>query len=440
MPAYESLQSGASMGTFRGRSDELVKTPLEMTCEPRDYYLKKRDSLPPPHIAHSHFVPRTTVEFLMRYKKDSAIGIKFFPSNSANSGRLDRITNLEGVLHTFVVPIVQATMHGDYRWAGGHGVLEFGQKDGYQLGREVLVSALVQQDFENSRVMMRVAALDTKDLHGDPRLPRPLTTKEKQDVNLRTRYDDAIRDYLIYHLTLDRRLPAVDVHIEQTALTLRAALEFLAQAIEEKEAHKLPNLMQHVFFYHEGRFISLEIMFQAALHQIRNEMVLLERLCGQQGYVYTFNPPAIFARFFGPYGTELLSRVHVAALKFFASTTQMLRCKIFAWADFNSPRILTLIRKALESQPHITVMSYDTLFSGKRSIRGQNEGLYSPPTVARGATLVIHNNSDAFGQNIETEASGGSLDGVIGTYSSAAASLMRDREDLCHNLYEIIAT
>ena len=47
--------------------------------------------------------------------------------------------------------------------------------------------------------------------------------------------------------------------------------------------------------------------------------------------------------------------------------------------------------------------------------------------------LVIHNNSDAFGQNIETESAGGSLDGAIGVYSNAAACLARGKRDLLTN-------
>ena len=49
---------------------------------------------------------------------------------------------------------------------------------------------------------------------------------------------------------------------------------------------------------------------------------------------------------------------------------------------------------------------------------------------AEGAMLVVHNNSDGFGQNIETEHALGSLDGAVGSNSSAAASLHRGREDL----------
>lgn len=47
----------------------------------------------------------------------------------------------------------------------------------------------------------------------------------------------------------------------------------------------------------------------------------------------------------------------------------------------------------------------------------------------KGTTLVLHNNSDGFGQNIETEGVS-SLDGALGVYSSAAAGLHRKRKDL----------
>lgn len=43
--------------------------------------------------------------------------------------------------------------------------------------------------------------------------------------------------------------------------------------------------------------------------------------------------------------------------------------------------------------------------------------------------LVLHNNSDAFGQNIETEGET-SMDGVIGYNSDAAVQLERGRSDL----------
>jgi hypothetical protein len=315
----------------------------------------------------------------------------------------------------------------------------FGTKDGFQLGREVLVSALIQQDFEGPRVMLRVAGLEAEKTIGRTELPTPLLTKDKQDAALRKHYDDHIRQYLVYHLTSEHHLPAISANIKEKAMTVRGSLEFLAHTIEHIPSKDLPGRCQYVFLHHASHYISLEVMFQTAVHQIRNEMLLLEYLCPKQGYVYTFNPPAIFVHFFGTYGTELLSRVHVAALKYVASTTKFEHCKVFAWANFNSPQILSLIRKALESQPHIIVMSNDALFSGGKGSEEAEKGLYAPPKKAEGAMLVIHNNSDAFGQNIETEPSGGSLDGVIGAYSSTAGSLMRDRKDLCNHLFKVPA-
>jgi hypothetical protein len=365
----------------------------------------------------------------MRYKKDSAIAVKFFSKNNPP----DRITDLEGALHTFVTPMVLATMHGDYRYMYGHGVKEFGSQDGYQLGRKVLVSALVQQDFELDRVMMRVAGLGSTERVGITKLPSPILTKEKQDSELRRDYDNKIRNYLIYHLTASHMLPAINDMIKKTALSVDGILDFLLKVIELTPAKDLPRQVRDMFFHHNKHYVSLEVMFNTAVHQIRNEMVLLEKFNKQRGYVYTFNPPAIFVRIFGQRGTELLARIHVAALKYVAGALMEFKnCKVFAWANFNSPLILGLIRKALYSQPHIRVMSNDELFSGK-----SGAGLYNPPAEAEGAMLVIHNNSDAFGQNIETEPSGGSLDGVVGEWSSAAGSLARERKDLCDHLLEI---
>ena len=408
----------------------LFKTKVKTGYAPRPCYLKYRDTLPPPYIAHSSFVPKATVEFLMRIKKDAALGSKFRPHDGAPQ---DRITNMEGALHTFVIPTVLATMHGDYRYKGGHGATPFGSRNGYQLGRKIIVSALVQQDFEFDNVMLKVAALGTDERIGRTELPKPITTMEKQQDTFRRAYDDRIRDFLIFQLTHDHRLPAVSGHIQETAFSIGGTLDFLAKAIEHVEAQHMPKHVHGIFFNHRGHFISLEVIFNTAVHQIRNEMLLLERLNKEHGYVYTFNPPRIFVQFFGSQGTELLARIHVAALKYVAGALiKFEHCKIYAWADFDSPKIVGLIRYALASQPWIRVMCNDDLFSGK-----SGTGLYSPPNEAKRAMIVVHNNSDAFGQNIETESDGGSLDGVYGTWSSASGSLMRDRKDLCSNLFEV---
>jgi hypothetical protein len=415
-------------------SSKLIKTPVpESRYEPRPWYLENYRDLPGPWISHSHFVLGEMVKHLMRNKKDSAIGVKFTKSRQ----NPDSITNMEGALHTFVNPIVEVKMHGDYVWRDGHSIQKFGSQDGRQLARRVLLSALIQQDFENEEVMLKVARLEDFEFIGLPTLPPMPDIQAKQDDEKRRKYDWDLRRYMIYHLVPSHRLPTRK-SVQETAMTLPQTLTFLADCITNHSAQSLSSRIQGTAIHFKRYFISLEVLFMTALHQIRNEFYLLEHLCAAQGYVYTFNPPAIFVRWFddygfNSYGTELVSRLHVAALKLFAHVAKMEACRCITWSDFASPHIVPLLREALKNRPHIKVRRWDDLFLKT----GGDGGLYVPPQAAEGSMLVIHNNSDAFGQNIETEPSGGSLDGVIGSNSSAAGSLLRTRRDLCDRLMNI---
>jgi hypothetical protein len=342
---------------------------------------------------------------------------------------------MEGAMHTFVTPIVEATIHGDYQWNGGHSIHRFGSSEGRQLGRRVIVSALIQQDYEDEYVMLRVASLQEHEMIGTPEFPEMIHWSIKQIDTRRRLYNTQIHMYLIYYLTNSHRLPAIGV-AGKSAMTLNETLDFLVDAIKSRTPASLLSHMRGRYFRHNGKVLSLEIMFMTSVHQNKNEFCLLELLCSKQGYVYTFNPPAIFVRFFGSRGTELLSRIHVAALKYVQSIMKLAACRCVAWSDFADPGIIQLLKYALAEQPQIGIVSTGPLFSAGKNIKeGKGEGLYWPPKVAESAMLVIHNNSDAFGQNIESEASGGSLDGVIGAYSSTSGSLMRHRKDLCSNLF-----
>ena len=409
-------------------SSGLVKSDVPTTAlEPRKWYLQNYRNCPPPWISHSHFVPPNMVVHLMRNKKDSALGVKFI----RREHNPEQISNMEAALHTFVTPIVDVTIHGDYQWKAGHSIHQFGSVDGYQLGRRVLLSALIQQDFEDEQVMLKVARLEDYEFTGISSCPLVLDVTTKQLNAKRLEYDHQLRRYLVYHLTASHRLPT-RAAVRDIAMNLSQTLQFLSDAINHTSGDKFPAFMQNRIIRHDEYMISLEIIFMTALHQIRNEFYLLEHLC-TKGYVYSFNPPAIFAQFFGSQGTELLSRIHVAALKLFAHISKMERCKCIAWDDYNSQTIFGLVQQALKNRPHIAVERKGDIFTKPKP----GQGLYVPPKGAEDAILVIHNNSDAFGQNIESELSGGSLDGVIGAYSSAAASLMRHRKDLCNNLMEI---
>lgn len=414
-------------------SSKLVKTQISpKEYEPRSGYIREHQHLRPPWIAHSKFVPPALVEDLMREKKDSAIGVKFEIENSPP----DRITTMEGAMHTFVTPIIDATIHGDYQWKNGHSIHKFGSVDGQQLGRRVLVSALVQQDFEDEYIMLRVSSLQEQELIGTSEYPEMIHWYVKQNDSRRQQYNVQIHKYLIYHLTASHKLPSIG-SIGKHGNTVPETIDFLTDAIKHTTGGDMLSHIRGRYFRHQGYIISLEVLFMTAVHQNKNEFVALEHLCPKQGYVYTFNPPAIFVRFFGSHGTELLSRIHVAALKYVQSIMKFSACRVISWGDFSDPPIIGLIKRAMSEQPHIHVLSNDTLFRTGMGIKeGTGEGLYRPPkgADAENAILVIHNNSDAFGQNIQTEPSGGSLDGVIGAYSSTSGSLMRHRKDLVKNL------
>jgi len=409
-------------------SSKLVKTPVpDKFPASRFCYLENYKDVRGPWISHSAFVPSSMVKHLMRNKKDSAIAVKF----EKNKSKPDKITNMEGAMHTFVNPFADITIHGDYEWQGHHSIREFGAHEGRQLGRQVLLSALIHQDFENEEVMLKVARLEEFEFLGLPTMPDMLSVSEKQDDEKRRKYDWNLRRYIVYQLVASHRLPT-RASVKDAAMTVHQTLDFLADAITNQPATSLPAHMQGRAIRHKTYFVSLEVLFMTALHQVRNELYQLERLCGAQGYVYTFNPPAIFARFFDGAGTELLSRVHVAALKLFAHVAEMDACRCFAWNDFSSKAIMALVREALKQRSHVKVRRWNDVFVPTAKV-----GLYVPPAGAENSILVIHNNSDAFGQNIETEPAGGSLDGVIGAYSSASASLLRTRGDLCDQLLKI---
>ena len=106
---------------------------------------------------------------------------------------------------------------------------------------------------------------------------------------------------------------------------------------------------------------------------------------------------------------------------------------VFAFNDYADDAAVALAQNALRKQEGVIVTSMAKLFQGENGQYDVAKFAEDQEASGKGlqdAMLVIHNNSDGFGQNIETEGSTGSLDGAIGANSSAAASLKRDREDL----------
>jgi len=415
------------------RSDTLHISPIPGDTDPRTFYLtEKLDGkylVPPPLISSSEFVPYSLITLLMRKKKNSAIGVKFTPQGGFRSSGLkpDEITNMEGAMHSFVTPVISSCeMIGDYRYSDQHGVVLFGDDgNGFwrsrkKLARTVVLSASIQMDFEGSMVMLMVCKLGDQDVIGR-NLGNEwgiLSTEEKQDERKRMRYDEGLREHMVYHLTSSERLPArrkVD-----DAMDMDTTINYLGEVIvsNEKIEEKLIGKFAEL---HNKQIVSLELLFNVAVHQLRNEFSALEAMC-PQGYVYTYDPASIFAQ---KIGASALNRLTVAALSHLSAHNTFTNLRLFAFNDYADRGILSLAKAALSNQFHVGVVSKAELFRGPGG--KYDVGKFKE---AEKALLVIHNNSDGFGQNIETEWESGSLDGAVGSNSSGAASLERLRPDL----------
>lgn len=374
----------AALEPFSGRSDILVASTVPSGSNPRRQYLGNPTSIPAPVISSSPFIPSILIEHLMRRKKNSALAVKF----KALSGT-DEITNMEGVLHTYVTPICLSFLHGDYRYSAGHRMVRFSDieaKSGsrkMQQARQVVISASVQPDFEGKQVMLRACALRESAAEGAP-LPESfqiLDVKSKQDDKKRNAYDTALRAHLIYHLTANHRVPSLP-EVSARIVDWTAAMKFLAGQIAASEIDyagiertyiKLPN----------SAIISLEMLFNSAVQQLRNEISALEALC-PQGYVLTIDPPSIFAQ---EIGAELLNRTQFIALKWLAEGGNTFEhMKVFAFNDYADRDAVRLIRHALQKQGHVQVVPKVQLFPAPR-------GLYQALPGTEKALLVVHNNS-----------------------------------------------
>jgi hypothetical protein len=416
------------------RSDEIVFSPVPANKSPRKYYLENLSLVSPPLISISEFVPKALAEHLMRNKKSSALGVKFRARNGKAQGRLDEITNMEGAMHTFVTPIMPAVMVGDYLYSNRHGVVKFGDEKKMQRVRNVVLSASIHMDFELPEVMLAVSKLRGGDIQGknllendDWEIPSP---EEKQDDRLSMKYDDKLYRHLVYHLTKDHRLPASNKINLDFCMSVRKSIGYLDELIMASEEDFMPQIESTIPLRFtklaNGNIVSLEILLNTAIHQVRNELSALESMC-PQGYVYTYNPPSIFAQKFD---ATILNRLFILALKVVSRGNTFKNMRVFSFSDYADAAALSLLKEALSKQTHVEVCSKDDLFQGEGGLYDLKGAGNKIKEAGKGAMLVVHNNSDAFGQNIETEASAGSLDGAIGANSSGAASVERGRDDL----------
>lgn len=368
----------------------------------------------PPVISCSEFVPKNLVEHLMRDKRDSACGSKYIPGS--------RITNMEGAMHTFVTPVTAIRMTGDYRWAGTHTAAQLKGKL-----RPVVMSAAIHPDFEFRKpnsVTLAVVSLNDEEVSAQE-LPDdfvPLSWKYPPDdekfKNSLPEYEKALRDHMIYHLTRRHAFPSSS-QIGENAMNPIKALEFIETVIEDKYEWPPGILFEGQFVNLSGQIVSLEALYNSYRHQIRNEFSVLEGTL-PQGYVYLIDPPSIFANAIGVENVAILNRLQLIALIELHMHSPLDNLKVIGFNDYKDPGCLALYRREFSDKE---VTSKANLFRG-------DFGTYSGKEPY---ALVEHNNSDGFGQNIETEGAT-SKDGVIGVYSDAAHHLKRDRRDLLDHI------
>jgi hypothetical protein len=398
-------------------SDKLVETTVPKAKSPRNYWIMNSKELMPPWISCSGFVPPAMVEFLMRCKKRTALGVKWVKG--------DKITNMEGAMHTFVTSIELAWLHGEKGYNKGRTFTPYPPSGKFRSGRQVLISNMIHQDFETEEVMMEVSALaKTKTtLTVDFEIP---TTKEKKLNDVRDKYDDCLRRLLVYNLTADRELPSIEKG-SPSAMSRSQAKSFLANKVLKSDCSDVLDRVRNKFFWMDPKpkkdtpLLSLEILITTAYHQFRNEMDALERICKHQGYIYTFSAPKIFIGEFG--STDgLVACIYAAGLKHYLQTTKVQKMRVFQMPEVPGEWV-SMMRTALEVAPRVRVITEQELYSNK-----DPSDSYSPPYA--GTMLVLHNCSDGFGQNIQYEVGAGSLDAIIGRFTSAAGSLLNDRENL----------
>lgn len=403
-PPSLSLNQICSVTIFQNiDSSVLEQLSGEKTVLCREDFFDLAEKFPPPLIGKSDFVSKVMVEHLMRHKKNSALGVKYVPG--------DQITNMEGALHTFVTPIFSILMTGDYKWVGH---LQ-GEPFGNNQVRKVILSAAIHPDFEYDTVIMPLVKVQRQAVIGESlNMDDIPSATSKRDSNFRARYEEKLLKHMIYHLSLTHRLPALNEIFPDQIMNQVETQLYLEALIQNPQRGQ--NL-QGKFMQIGESIISLELLYQIYVHQVRNEFKVLD-VNAPQGYVYTISPPSIFARTIG--GAAILNRLQALAFQSLVQENLFSNLRVLGFGDYADKTMVPLFQKVL---PNVACISQTALF-GK-------DGRYRGP---QGLALVLHNNSDAFGQNIETEGAS-SLDGVIGSYSNAASVLKRDRDDLVDFVY-----
>lgn len=182
-------------------------------------------------------------------------------------------------------------------------------------------------------------------------------------------------------------------NVDQAALRVE-------EDIEEDTSSTFASCFVHAS---SGAILSLELLINTYAASLVNELSALALLCpfdpvtNRGGFHYTFDSPSIFAR---QLDATLLNRLMIKGLRVALAHPANIHHKALtalrgfafnSYADEDAVRLLELVLR--ERLPHVIVGHRATLF-------GRPNGELDVDQLAPGASLVVHNNSDAFGQNI----------------------------------------
>ncbi|GAA5981003.1 hypothetical protein JCM11641_001427 [Rhodosporidiobolus odoratus] len=433
-----------SFPSLTNPSDVLVPTDVPGRASPRALFLSRASisTTPPPVVSRSAWIPDALVAHLMANKRDSAIASKYRKGTS--------ITNMEAALHSFVTALAKVTQCADYAWQGGHSAAPLGTTSSGRdrLGRRVVLSTSLHCDFERDEVAELFFAVEEQTVLGVDVLAagtlRVPGVQEKNDDAFRLAYDCALKRHAVFHLLPLHSLPSIYAlphrpwSIEEAVSTLSRylATPFSAQtptptAFLQDRSVRL-TVQPH-------RVLSLSMLLATHVHLLANELSALESLVDpvtltsrvgrlKGGYAYTFDPPSIFSRRFSTVLSTLLTicALRELVLSSPSPSPAFPKMRLFALTTFTPELASLLPRLRLTLPPHIRIISRSDLFPPPSLTLATADQI---PEL-EGTMLVIHNNSDAFGQNIETEERGGSVDGEVGWWGDGARALRRDRVDL----------
>jgi hypothetical protein len=120
-----------------------------------------------------------------------------------------------------------------------------------------------------------------------------LSGDEKQDAKLRNDYDEQLRRHMVYHLTKAHVLPAKGKIDKESCLSVKDSIKYLEELITTTESNFIANVEDTIDTRYTkvgiGHIVSLELLLNTAIHQVRNELSALERMC-PQGYCVYLRP------------------------------------------------------------------------------------------------------------------------------------------------------